>query len=395
MKFFDAFGSKQKRAGSANRYHWAAEDKRLLNRFLLICLFILALILLSSYLVWRIEYKGSEPNTIETFWDSIWWAIVTVATVGYGDKVPLTPLGRTVGLVLIIAGFTLLSVFSGLIASLFVEDRTKGAKGLKQIKSLHHILICGWNKTGDALIRSLSNKNNTGKQICIVSNQNPEFFEKLMSQFPMLSLSFVRGEATQEDTLRRASAVSASHVIILADQNINPQNADDRTVIIANAVHYLSPKAKITVQLLNNENKSLLERLGISDIIVYDDLGGNLLASNIFDHNSLAMYAHLLSSPEHAFCSCEIDADFVGRTFGDFFDFAYRERKQLVVGLLTKATEMNIDSIFGDNSSAIDQFIKSTLATSKTLRTDEQNNMRWNPDRQYQIQEDDYAIILM
>ncbi|MDZ4121164.1 MAG: potassium channel family protein, partial [Candidatus Cloacimonadaceae bacterium] len=154
MKYFSRGRSSKLSRSLANKYFITADNRKLIDRFLIVCLFITILIFLSSYLVWKMEYNGTQENTIRTFWDSIWWAIVTVATVGYGDKVPLTHYGRMVGLVLIVVGFALLSVFTGLIASLFVEDRIKGAKGLKQIRAHHHIVVCGWNKTGEALLRT-------------------------------------------------------------------------------------------------------------------------------------------------------------------------------------------------------------------------------------------------
>jgi voltage-gated potassium channel len=56
-----------------------------------------------------------------TFGDAAWWAIVTLATVGYGDIVPTTTAGRVVGSALIIFGVTFLSFLTATITSLFVS----------------------------------------------------------------------------------------------------------------------------------------------------------------------------------------------------------------------------------------------------------------------------------
>ncbi len=371
-----------------------AENRKLFDRILFVCIFIVLLILISSYFVWKLEYSGVQENTIRTFWDSIWWAIVTVATVGYGDKVPITNYGRLVGLVLIIVGFTLLSVFTGLIASLFVEDKIKGAKGLKQIRAHKHIVVCGWNKTGEALLRSLVEKNLLDTEICLIINQSQEFFDSIQSQFRSLQIRFVRGEPTQEEILRRASINTAAQVFVLADQALNIQNADDRSIIVANAVHYLASKTKITVQLLNGENKNLLQRIGISEVLVYDDLGGGLLASSIIESNSLNIFSNLLGASDHSFITCEVADEFEGKTYGELFDHLYREKGRLLVGLISKEATMDIESIFDDNASAIDQFIKSTLSDTKKMQQDEKNNIRWNPPRESIIQDNDHAIIL-
>jgi voltage-gated potassium channel len=63
---------------------------------------------------------GVDPN-IPTFWDGIWWAWVTVTTVGYGDLVPISGAGRIFGAVLILMGLALLSVFIANFSAIFVQ----------------------------------------------------------------------------------------------------------------------------------------------------------------------------------------------------------------------------------------------------------------------------------
>lgn len=378
-----------------NRISWLnADNRRLILRFFYVCVIILILLLLSSFLVWKFEAGGTGSLSITSFWEGIWWAVVTIATVGYGDKVPVTPYGRIVGIILIVSGFTLLSVFTGLVASLFVEDRLKGAKGLKQIKTHGHIIICGWNNTAESLLKALAEKGETELEICLITNQSQEFFESIESQYSSIRMRFVRGEATNEDVLKRASISTAAQVIILADQNLENHAADDRSIIVANTVHYLVGKNKVTVQLLNPENRNLLERAGITNIIIYDDLGGYLLANNIFESCSLNIYSQLLKSPQTQIQTCPIAQEFVGKSYGALFDKLYKEDKKLLIGLMTKESELELDSIFSDNSSAIDLFIKNTLANSKRLKSEDKANIRWNPPRDSIIQDSDHAILI-
>ena len=55
---------------------------------------------------------------------ALWWAASTVTTVGYGDVVPVQPVGRLLASVLMITGFASLSLLTGIIASLLVHRRT-------------------------------------------------------------------------------------------------------------------------------------------------------------------------------------------------------------------------------------------------------------------------------
>jgi voltage-gated potassium channel len=62
-----------------------------------------------------------DEKDFPTFGDGAWWAIVTLATVGYGDIVPTTTVGRLVGSTLIIFGVTFLSFLTAIVTSLFVS----------------------------------------------------------------------------------------------------------------------------------------------------------------------------------------------------------------------------------------------------------------------------------
>jgi len=376
------------------RLNMHADTKRLAKRFLLVFLFIVFLLMLSALLAWLFEYRGKESNTISSFWDGIWWAVVTIATVGYGDKFPVTYPGRIVGLILISVGFTSLSVFTGLIASLFIEDKLKGAKGLKQIRTHNHVVICGWNNTGDYFLRALIEKQLQDTDVCILANETPEFFESLEAKYPSLSLSFVRGEATQEESLKRAAVEHAAQVIILADHTLAVSAADDHSIIVANAVQYQVKKEKITVQLMNTENRNMLQRIGISNIIIWDDIGGYILANSVFESNSLSIFSHLAKDPQKLITTIRVTDGFVGKSFGEYFDSLYHEQGKLIIGLINKEPELESSSIFADDSTGIDQFIKAALAKSKRVMGENKSNIRWNPSRDSIILTNDFAILI-
>ena len=72
--------------------------------------------------------RGAEDPTIRTFGDATWWALVTVTGVGYGDLTPLTPGGRSVAVILMFVGLSLVGVITAAVAAWFVSI-TKGADG--------------------------------------------------------------------------------------------------------------------------------------------------------------------------------------------------------------------------------------------------------------------------
>lgn len=78
-----------------------------------------AALALSAALFYAFE-RGINPN-LDSFGDAVWWAFVTVTTVGYGDIFPVTPLGRGVALVLMLTGGVLFLTFVALLSSTFLQ----------------------------------------------------------------------------------------------------------------------------------------------------------------------------------------------------------------------------------------------------------------------------------
>jgi voltage-gated potassium channel len=65
--------------------------------------------------------RGDPDASIRSFGEAIWWAFVTVATVGYGDYTPVTPLGRLLAIVLMAGGLVIIGTASALIVSYLGE----------------------------------------------------------------------------------------------------------------------------------------------------------------------------------------------------------------------------------------------------------------------------------
>ncbi len=78
------------------------------------------IVALSAFLVWRVEYNAPDAN-IHTFRESLWWAVVTVTTVGYGNLFPVTPQGEIIASLLMIVGISLIGTVSASVATYFVR----------------------------------------------------------------------------------------------------------------------------------------------------------------------------------------------------------------------------------------------------------------------------------
>ncbi|GAA5125540.1 ion transporter [Luteolibacter yonseiensis] len=94
------------------------------NTFVTVAAFSCMLAMAGSMCILKLE-EGNPNSNIKSPSDALWWSIVTITTVGYGDRYPVSDEGRIVAAVLMIAGVGLFGTFTGFIASMFVEPDIK------------------------------------------------------------------------------------------------------------------------------------------------------------------------------------------------------------------------------------------------------------------------------
>jgi voltage-gated potassium channel len=84
--------------------------------------FVLMMLLVVAASFAYLAEHDAQPTVFASIPDAMWWAVVTMTTVGYGDMVPVTPLGRVVGGVIAIIGLGMVALPAGLLASGFSEQ---------------------------------------------------------------------------------------------------------------------------------------------------------------------------------------------------------------------------------------------------------------------------------
>jgi voltage-gated potassium channel len=355
---------------------------------------MVVVILIGSAMALHFEQQThSEHITMRTYQDALWWSVVTVATVGYGDVVPHSPGGRAIGVLLILMGFVIAPVITGLIASKMVEDRMKGARGLKPLTCKDHILVCGWYEIGQTVLKALSQRK-FSQPVALVADVNPEVFADLQAKFPELELLFIRGDFSQRETLIRSNLREAQHVLVLPDQNLPKKAADDRSVVVASAVRFLSKTVALTVQLLNEENRSHLEQLGVDNIVIFNEFGGYLLANNVVNRYYAGLTRKLMHDENHEILPRKIPHGFIGKAWAEFRDHLIHEEDLLPLGLVSEHQRLEVADIFSDDNSSIDSFIRAALERARSRMPEQRFALTLKPANDYIIQKDDQVLVL-
>jgi len=201
--------------------------------------------------------------------DILYFAVVTVTTLGYGDIVPVSPEARAI----ITFGITPLRVLVWVVvlttAYELVLRRSIEKLEMESLKkSLNeHVVICGFGVKGRSAVAELVERGTNLDQI-IVIDPAPEAIEEASR----MGVNFLLGNAASEQMLRDAAIEKAAHAIVVP-------NNDEAWVLICLTIRELAPKVRIRAAAREDENVKLIRRSGANTVIAPSVSAGRLLAS--------------------------------------------------------------------------------------------------------------------
>ncbi len=85
-----------------------------------VLILIVIYIFVSAMLVFQLE-----PNLFNTFFDALYWATISITTIGYGDISPVTPIGRMITMVSALVGMAVIALPTGIITAAYMNEITK------------------------------------------------------------------------------------------------------------------------------------------------------------------------------------------------------------------------------------------------------------------------------
>jgi voltage-gated potassium channel len=365
------------------------------NRLILL---FFSFIIIISFFVFKIEQKASNES-FKNLGDWIWWVIVTIPTVGYGDVVPKTVAGRFLGIFFIIFGVAIYTLISGMIVSTIIDIKLRERRGLSRVYFKNHILILGWNANLEKILGYLpAFLKSTSLNIVLVNEISEEEFLNIKSKFYFYNLKFVYGDYTKETTLKRANAENANYAIILSDtyKKQSFEDKDEKTILSILTLRSLNSDIQIIAEVIKEEKVKPVLKAGANEVIFYGEFTPFLSSSFILSPVIPAFLKELLTDITTPKIELdEIPEKFKGKNFKDFFTHIRESKKAMPVAIIRTERELSINDLLSGES-AIDLFIKSKLQDTLSEKDEEKKyEIKINPEDNYIIDElDTYAILL-
>jgi len=236
-----------------------------------------------------------------TLLDSIWWAMVTMTTVGYGDYFPVTTAGRfLIAYPCFIIGIGFIGFLFGVIVDSVLDQITQKKKGYAKMNLTNHSIICQCPSEEKILkvVKELRASGETQyRHIVVIDNS----LDEQPLSFKENDIRFIKGNPSSEKILSRAALPRAQSILVLARDTSNSKS-DAETFAIGTVIKMLtsknpstSPDPKLVLELVDRNNLNLLQKVNSDGIVPTSGISEQLLVQELCNPGIAAIFDQLVS----------------------------------------------------------------------------------------------------
>jgi len=256
-----------------------------------------------------------EPETFETPFNTLYYVMTTLSTVGYGDYSPATDIGKLLAIVMYLVGIGLLGVVIGKIVDSFSYIKKKREEGKVKVTEENHIILIGWSKKAQLALQEILESDSAIEVVII---------DVLPTSPVDLSndrIHYVQGDPAIESTLQMANINQAKAVIIFADDSIvDTSLTDGKTLLIATTIERVAPHVHTTVEIMLEKHKNNFSHVKIDEFILSHETISKLAVRSALSKGISSLFSQLISR-QHGDDLYEIKKKESWTTYEDaFFD---------------------------------------------------------------------------
>ena len=251
---------------SINQFVEVIKNKRF---ELLTLLFLLFFIVTTAGIALYVLEERINPE-IDSLFDAIYWSLITISTVGYGDISPVTNAGRTISMLTIIAGIAMISFATSVIVSAFSErlNEIKESRLIEQVnKSRSFLIVCGYGQMVKMFFRQKKGK--IDDYIILDKTQ------KRVDQARKDGYNAVLEDASRFDTLSKFNVEHANITILCLT------GSDVENIYITLNAKSISRKIKVIARVNDINIVSKFEYAGADHLLMPNEVVNTMIRTAI------------------------------------------------------------------------------------------------------------------
>lgn len=248
---------------------------------------ILCFFFLFQLVVYLIESQN-EATSITSYADSLWYGIVTISAVGYGDMVPVTLGGKILGSALVLSSIALMGALISQFTNKFRQLMENKKLGYLGTKMTDHCVIIGWDAFAMNVSKWILESN---KKVAVVTN-NKNDIDLIYNKFGEKKVFVLFSDYSNIDNYELLNITKSSSVFI----NFHD---DSETLVRLLNIKKVYPDLNYIVSLNNSELKGTFQSAGVTFSISNSEVASKLVASYNFEPDVAFFTEDIMSSATH------------------------------------------------------------------------------------------------
>lgn len=201
--------------------------------------------------------------------DALYMTVITIATVGYGEVMPLDDAGKLFTVFLILTSLGVIAFSLSVITEYIVRESNPKLLEQKKIQKMisnleNHVIICGYGRNGKQAARKLLAHN---RPFVVVEGE-----KEIVEKFQSTEVPMIHGDAIDDDVMRQAGINKANCII-----SALPEDADNLFVVLS--ARQTNKNLKIISRASHSSTYKKLRLAGADNVIMPDHIGGDHMAS--------------------------------------------------------------------------------------------------------------------
>ncbi|MAV59491.1 MAG: hypothetical protein CMG07_06045 [Candidatus Marinimicrobia bacterium] len=326
--------------------------------------------------------------------NTLWWTIVTMTTVGYGDMSPKGDYSRLFATFLMLTGIGISGLFTSTMSSIFVTKKIREGRGLETVKTKNHIVICGYNPNLEMILDFIIKSYNNEFPIVLVNDLSEDKINSILSKYNKIEIRFVKGDHSRENILEKANVQNSKSVMVLTDDA--DINGDQKTILSTLTLKNINSNLRVIAQVSNRENITHLRRANVDEIIINDKFETFMTASHILDPGvPQALHQLIDENSSHKFQSKSIPKDYIGKTFDELSKSLRDKYGWIAIGLFLEEEKMGLSDFLSADTSSLDAFIEKKMKEAgHSFKQENKLSVLMNPKSDYLIKKGERIIII-